>query len=136
MRKRTEAREYALQLLYKYDITAEPVTELDLFWVEDKEVAPPVNDFALQLVSGAIKHQEQIDKKISGFAANWELKRMAAVDRNVLRLGAFELLYLEDIPAKVSINEAVDLAKKYSGEEAGKFVNGILDSIKKDCGKA
>ncbi|HLD41390.1 MAG TPA: transcription antitermination factor NusB [Candidatus Omnitrophota bacterium] len=136
MRKRTEAREYALQLLYKYDITAEPVTELDLFWVEDKEIAPPVNDFALQLVSGAIKHQEQIDKKISGFAANWELKRMAAVDRNVLRLGAFELLYLEDIPAKVSINEAVDLAKKYSGEEAGKFVNGILDSIKKDCGKS
>ena len=135
MRKRTEAREYALQLLYKYDITAEPVTELDLFWVEDKEIAPPVNDFALQLVSGAIKHQEQIDKKISGFAANWELKRMAAVDRNVLRLGAFELLYLEDIPAKVSINEAVDLAKKYSGEEAGKFVNGILDSIKKECGK-
>ena len=136
MRKRTEAREYALQLLYKYDITAEPVTELDLFWVEDKEIAPPVNDFALQLVSGAIKHQEQIDKKISGFAANWELKRMAAVDRNVLRLGAFELLYLEDIPAKVSINEAVDLAKKYSGEEAGKFANGILDSIKKDCGKS
>ena len=136
MRKRTEAREYALQLLYKYDITAEPVTELNLFWVEDKEIAPPVNDFALQLVSGAIKHQEQIDKKISGFAANWELKRMAAVDRNVLRLGAFELLYLEDIPAKVSINEAVDLAKKYSGEEAGKFVNGILDSIKKDCGKS
>ena len=135
MRKRTEAREYALQLLYKYDITAEPVTELDLFWEEDKEIAPPVNDFALQLVSGAIKHQEQIDKKISGFAANWELKRMAAVDRNVLRLGAFELLYLEDIPAKVSINEAVDLAKKYSGEEAGKFVNGILDSIKKECGK-
>ena len=58
------------------------------------------------------------------------------MDRNVLRLGAFELLYLDDIPAKVSINEAVDLAKKYSGEEAGKFVNGILDSIKKDCGKA
>ena len=136
MRKRTEAREYALQQLYKYDITAEPVKVLDLFWVEDKEVEAPVNDFALQLVSGAIKHLKQIDKKISGFAANWELKRMAAVDRNVLRLGAFELLYLDDIPAKVSINEAVDLAKKYSGEEAGKFVNGILDSIKKDCGKA
>ena len=136
MRKRTEAREYALQQLYKYDITAEPVKDLDLFWVEDKEVDQPVNDFALQLVSGAIKHLKQIDKKISGFAANWELKRMAAVDRNVLRLGAFELLYLEDIPAKVSINEAIDLAKKYSGEEAGKFVNGILDSIKKDCGKA
>lgn len=136
MRKRTEAREYALQQLYKYDITAEPVKELDLFWVEDKEVEPPVNDFALALVAGAIKHLERIDKKISGFAANWELKRMAAVDRNVLRLGAFELLYLDDIPAKVSINEAVDLAKKYSGEEAGKFVNGILDSIKKDCGKA
>lgn len=136
MRKRTEAREYALQQLYKYDITAEPVKELDLFWVEDKEVEQPVNDFALVLVAGAIKHLERIDKKISGFAANWELKRMAAVDRNVLRLGAFELLYLDDIPAKVSINEAVDLAKKYSGEEAGKFVNGILDSIKKDCGKA
>lgn len=136
MRKRTESREYALQLLYKYDITALPVTELDLSWVEDKEVSAAVQDFAFGLVKGTIENIEWIDQKISSFAANWELKRMAAVDRNVLRLGAFELLYLDDIPAKVSINEAVDLAKKYSGEEAGKFVNGILDSIKKDCGKA
>ena len=100
MRKRTEAREYALQQLYKYDITAEPVKDLDLFWVEDKEVDQPVNDFALQLVSGAIKHLKQIDKKISGFAANWELKRMAAVDRNVLRLGAFELLLFGGYPGQ------------------------------------
>ena len=85
---------------------------------------------------GTIKYLEDIDKKVSGYATNWNLNRMAVVDRNVLRLGSFELLYLKDIPAKVSINEAVDLAKKYSGEDSGKFVNGILDRIKDECGKS
>lgn len=136
MRKRTEAREYALQFLYKHDITKDSIEELiNFFWIDDRQPQPEVNDFVLQLVSGVIEHIKDIDSKILSFADNWKLKRMAVVDRNVLRLAVFELLYLEDIPAKVSINEAVDLAKKYSSEESGKFVNGILDSIKKDCGK-
>lgn len=137
MRRRTKAREYALQLLYRFDITREPPGDWEPFWLQQEEdVNREIKDFTQAIVSGTLKHLDEIDKKISSFAANWQLKRMAVVDRNVLRMGAFELFYLEDIPAKVSINEAVDLAKKYAGEEAGKFVNGILDRIREDCGKS
>lgn len=135
MRKRTKAREYALQLLYRYDITREPDVGLEQFWQGQDEQSNEVKDFTRELVFGTLKHVKEIDEKISGFATNWELKRMAVVDRNVLRMSSFELLYLNDIPAKVSINEAVDLAKKYSGDESGKFVNGILDRIKEDSAK-
>ena len=135
MRRRTKAREYALQMLYRYEITKETFTDLEQFWQEQDEQDEELKEFTQELVSGALQNISDIDKKISNFAENWELNRMAVVDRNVLRMGSFELLYLKDIPAKVSINEAVDLAKKYSGEESGKFVNGILDRIKADCGK-
>lgn len=136
MRKRTQAREYALQLLYKYDIDKDSMSDWESFWQGQNEENQDIKDFTQEIVLGTIQHLEDIDKKISCFAENWELGRMAIVDRNVLRAGSFELLYLKDIPAKVSINEAVDLAKKYAGDESGKFVNGILDRIKADCGKA
>lgn len=137
MRRRTKAREYALQLLYRADITREFSGDWEPFWLkQDGEVNREIKDFTQAIVSGTLKHLDEIDKKISSFATNWQLKRMAVVDRNILRMGAFELFYLEDIPAKVSINEAVDLAKKYAGEEAGKFVNGILDRIREDFGKS
>lgn len=136
MRKRTKAREYALQLLYKYDITREAPGDLQSFWADQDEVSEDIRDFTEKLISGTLENLDAIDKKIAGFATNWQLKRMAVVDRNVLRIGSFELIYLKDIPAKVSINEAVDLAKKYSGEEAGKFVNGILDRIREELGKS
>lgn len=135
VRKRTKAREYALQLLYKYDITREGLEHLGAFWAEQDEASEDIKDFTEKLISGTLENLEEIDKKIASFATNWQLKRMAVVDRNVLRIGSFELIYLKDIPAKVSINEAVDLAKKYSGEEAGKFVNGILDRIREELGK-
>lgn len=136
MRKRTKAREYALQLLYCCDVTGEHLKDLSSFWAEQQdEVEEEVKNFAEIITSGVLTYKEAIDKKISAFATNWQLERMAVVDRNILRIGCFELFYLEDIPAKVSINEAVDLAKKYSGEEAGKFVNGVLDRIKEDSGK-
>jgi transcription antitermination factor NusB len=88
-----------------------------------------------ELVDGVAQHLEEIDAKIASYAANWELERMAVVDRNVLRMGSFELLYRQDIPPKVSINEAVELAKKFSGLASGKFVNGILDKIKQETKK-
>ena len=136
MRKRTQAREYALQLLYEYDIIKDFPDSLTSFWSRQEEpVDEEVKGFAEELVQGIVRYLKDIDKKVSGYAANWNLNRMAVVDRNVLRLGSFELLYLKDVPAKVSINEAVDLAKKYSGEDSGKFVNGILDRIKDECGK-
>lgn len=133
MRKRTLARELAVQVLYKIDVTHEaPVKALEDFWSGQEKVSQLVRDFTSRLVEGVIEHKEKIDKEISLYAQNWKLERIAVVDRNILRIGLFELLYCEDIPPKVSINEAIDLAKKYSGLEAGKFVNGVLDKIRSE----
>ena len=133
MRKRTRAREFALQVLYQIDITSDNAdAALDNFWQshQDEEIEKDLKQFTSELVKGVRDNLESIDEKISKYAANWHLKRMAVVDRNILRLGACELITRQDIPPKVSINEAVELAKKYSGIEAGKFVNAILDKIK------
>jgi transcription antitermination factor NusB len=138
MRKRTKAREFALQVLYQMDITHdEPEASLDNFWQahSDEDIAQEIKDFTKELVEGAQSNLAQIDAKISQYAANWKLERMATVDRNILRMSCFELMFRNDIPPKVSINEAVDLAKKYSGLEAGKFVNAILDKIKLETNK-
>lgn len=133
MRKRTHAREFALQVLYQMDITHDKYPAcLENFWAAhaDEEIDKDLKDFTAALVEGVAKNLEAIDKKIAQYATNWQLKRMAVVDRNVMRLSSFELVFRSDIPPKVSINEAVELAKKYSGPEAGKFVNAILDKIK------
>ncbi len=134
MRKRTQAREFAVQFLYQLDITRRDIdSSLVDFWQNsEEEVSDEVKNFASELIKGTIDNLSALDKKLSQHATNWQLERMAVVDRNILRLGAFELLFRADIPPKVSINEAVDLAKKYSGLEAGKFVNGILDKLKSD----
>ncbi|PIQ90841.1 MAG: transcription antitermination factor NusB [Candidatus Omnitrophica bacterium CG11_big_fil_rev_8_21_14_0_20_41_12] len=133
MRKRTKAREYVLQMLYQVDITRGDWKEVfESFWQSNKldDTAADSKDFSTELLGGVVGHLEDIDKKISKYAANWQLERMAFVDRNIMRLGCFELLYRQDIPPKVAINEAVELAKKYSGIESGKFVNAILDQVK------
>ncbi len=133
MRKRSKAREYVLQMLYQVDITRGPWQEIfENFWGSQghEDSSEELRDFSAQLLKGAVEHLPEIDNKISLYAANWQLERMAFVDRNIMRLGCFELLFREDIPPKVAINEAVELAKKYSGSESGKFVNAILDKIK------
>lgn len=134
MRKRSIAREYALQILYEIDITQQKEEEvLKDFWENQlEEVDPLIKEFTNFLVKGVMGNIKEIDEKISSYSQNWNLKRMAVVDRNILRLGSFELLFCNDIPPKVSINEAVELAKRFSGQEAAKFVNGILDKIKQD----
>lgn len=131
MRKRTLAREFAIQILYQIDITHDRHTEsLENFWQAQKDVDEEVKNFTSQLVKGVADNSKAIDTKIARHATNWKLKRMAVVDRNILRLVGFELMFRNDIPPKVSINEGVELAKKYSGLEAAKFVNGVLDKIK------
>jgi len=133
MRKRTKAREYVLQMLYQVDITGGAWQDtLKTFWESNDQgdISAELKGFSAQLFEGVIEHMQEIDKKISKYAANWQLERMAFVDRNIMRLGCFELIFREDIPPKVAINEAVELAKKYSGSESGKFVNAILDQIK------
>jgi len=133
MRKRSKAREYVLQMLYQIDITGADCEDvLKNFWESraEEDVSAELKEFSSGLLQGAVQHLQEIDSKISKYAANWQLERMAFVDRNIMRLGCFELFFREDIPPKVAINEAVELAKKYSGSESGKFVNAILDKIK------
>lgn len=132
MRKRTLARECALKILYKIEIGKDSVREsMEDFWSR-QEAVPDVKDFTEKLVQGTHGNLSGIDSIISKYAENWEIKRIAVIDKNVLRLGIFELLYMDDIPAKVSINEAIELAKKYGDVDSGKFVNGILDKIRKE----
>ena len=155
MGKRREARERAVQFLFQHDLN--PVADLpgalEHFWesqraaaiAEEKggarwgqpvELPPPtaeeaaVREFADPLIRGALEHREEADEIIRKHAKNWELHRIAAVDRNVMRLAIYEMLHREDIPPVVSINEAVDIAKKFSTQDSGKFVNGILDKVK------
>ncbi len=134
MRKRTKARELVLQLLYQADLTHANATDLlrEFFAMEAHEGEDPdIKAFASELVTSICEHLDEIDRQISESATNWQLDRMATVDRNILRLAGFELLFRDDIPPKVAINEAVELAKKYGDLESGKFVNGILDKINK-----
>jgi len=151
---RREARERAIQFLYQHDLNAPADLDgaLEHFWrsqqaaaQDDKktpgpgeatELPPPtaheaaVRLFADPLIRGALEHRDESDALIQKFAQNWSLQRIAVVDRNVLRLAIYEMFHREDIPPVVSINEAVDIAKKFSTQDSGKFVNGLLDRVK------
>ncbi|MFH1879009.1 MAG: transcription antitermination factor NusB [Candidatus Omnitrophota bacterium] len=130
MRRRTLSREIALKILYAMDITNESVQDCaEKIWDYEKEDDDLVREFTDFLVFGVSEYKNEVDALISRYAANWELSRMATIDRNVLRIATFELLHAPDIPPKVAINEAIDLAKKYGDKDSGKFVNGILDKI-------
>lgn len=136
MGKRRQAREFAVQFLFQGDFNpdchkSDMDDALRLFW-EDKETTDDVKHFATELIQGTIAHQTHVDELIRKYTENWELNRVAAVDRNVLRLAIYEMLHRPDVPPVVSINEAVDIAKKFSTAESGKFVNGILDRARKD----
>jgi transcription antitermination protein NusB len=132
MRKRTKAREYALQILYAVDITKDdPQDCIKRFWEGNDETSSDVRKFAADLVLGVSDKKSEIDIMIAKYTTNWQINRMAVIDRNVLRFAAFELLFIKDIPPKVSINEAIDIAKKFGGPDSGKFVNGVLDKINK-----
>jgi len=132
MRKRTQSREYALKILYQAELTRREIhLASEKFWSEFESIDEHVRSFSDRLTSGVEENCQKIDDKISEHATNWQLKRMAVIDRNILRIGVFELIYADDIPPKVTINEAVELAKKYGDIESSKFVNGILDKIHK-----
>ncbi|MBI2447472.1 MAG: transcription antitermination factor NusB [Candidatus Omnitrophica bacterium] len=135
MRKRTRAREFALKALYQIEMTKDNCPDsLATFW-SDHKAEEDVKEFAAGLVSGTIENLKKIDEVIARHTDNWEISRMAKVDRNIMRMAAYELLFRDDIPPRVSINEAVDIAKKYGDMESGKFVNGVLDSIKGEIDK-
>jgi len=130
MRKRTQARELALQLMYQLDLRGDEILDEVNAALAPQAGDPEMLDFARELVHGCREKQSEIDRQIEEVAKNWQLKRMAAIDRNILRLATYELLYREDIPPLVTINEAIDIAKKFSTKNSGPFVNGILDNIR------
>ena len=155
MGKRREARERAVQFLFQHDLSPPEDLERALleFWdtqraaaiADDKgpahwgqpiELPPPTAEeaeerlFAEPLIRGTLQHRDAIDEQIKKHVKNWDFNRIAAVDRNVMRLAIYEMLHREDIPPVVSINEAVDIAKKFSTNDSGKFVNGVLDRVK------
>jgi N utilization substance protein B len=131
--KRRLARELAIQFLYQHDMSGGSLAEeLPLFWTTQQDINDAARQFAEELIRGAVEHRDVINEKIEKYTQNWELQRIAAVDRNILRLAIYEMLFRDDIPPVVSINEAVDIAKKFSTPESGAFVNGILDRFKTD----
>ena len=155
MGKRREARERAVQVVFQHELNPpeDLKAALNQFWESQREAAvaqekdgatwgqavelpPPTADeaamrlFAEPLIEGVLRHRDELDEVIRKHTLNWELHRIAAVDRNILRLAIFEMLHRDDIPPVVSINEAVDIAKKFSTQDSGKFVNGILDKVK------
>ncbi len=131
MRKRTRARELALQFLYEVDLLggAERAETLEAFLDRLAADDDEVRSFARELAVGVLEQRDELDRTIGRVAENWRIERMAIVDRNVLRIAAWELLFRGDIPRKVTINEAIDLVKRFSSEESGAFVNGILDHL-------
>ena len=132
MGKRRQSREIALKLLYAYDVTQEPAADLlQAPWIES--LGPEsIRRFALTLVSGVIRHRDEIDALVQAWSMNWSLERIGVIERNILRFAICELLFLSDIPPNVTINEAVEVAKRYGTDEAPSFINGILDRIKQE----
>jgi len=124
-------------MLYQADIRrASPQQILDEFWQGREPMSAEVKAFASALFTGTVQHRQEIDAVIAARADNWGLNRMAVIDRNILRLGVFELLHSEGVPPKVCINEAIELAKRFGDAESGKFINGILDAIHKNRASA
>ena len=137
MGKRREGREAAVQLLFHWDMNVRQPLEqssLDGFW-QLRTANQATMEFATRVAIGAIAEQGTIDEKISRYTANYELKRISAVDRNILRVAIYEMLFCNDVPPIVAINEAIDIAKKFGTEESGKFVNGVLDRVKLDLNR-
>ena len=134
MRKRTKSREIALKILYAWEITDD---SLDICCEEylknNNSEEDVVVEYAERLVSGIGSNIKKIDEMILSHATNWRLDRMATIDRNIIRIASFELVFMEDMPPKVAINEAIEMAKKYGSRDSGNFVNGILDKIKDEC---
>jgi N utilization substance protein B len=126
---RRKARELALQILYQIELTQQPANEVLLLFSSYLYPQKGLEDFTRRLVYGVKEHQQKIDQVLRQYSENWSLERISAVDRNILRIGIFELLFCPDIPPKVSINEAIELGKKFGTEKSAAFINGILDKI-------
>jgi len=126
------SREMALKVLFQIDLVSTNIEEALKYTFEDGEFSDEVKEFSLILVNGVLSNLSKIDKSISNYTNNWSLERITNIDRNILRIAIYEILYLNNIPKSVSINEAVELAKKYGTKSSFSFVNGVLGKIDKN----
>lgn len=136
MSNRHLARTIAMQTLFCWDFNGRQENDIDKLIEQNfKQFAPKFNDhgFVKSIINGVIKNSAEIDKYITKYATEWPLEQITIVDRNILRIGVYELVFDKDIPAKVAINEAIEIAKTFGGESSGKFVNGVLGAIYKDA---
>jgi N utilization substance protein B len=133
MTRRSRAREVALQLLFQRDHNPGVDRSGIERFVQDRLRDSALREFCLNLNDGVINHLEEIDRRLAGSAENWRLPRMATVDRNVLRLGAYELLYTQETPAAVAFDEAIELARRYGSADSAAFVNGVLDRLRREA---
>lgn len=136
MKQRSYARELALQLLYQTEIQGASDSNIESFWEQIEEdkgsaVGHDTRVFAMALYKGVRSNADDLDKEIAKVSEHWDVNRMAVIDRNLLRIGVFELLHEQDTPGKVVMNEAIELAKRFGDPESSKFINGILDKIHK-----
>jgi len=126
---RRKSRELAVQILYQLELNkADAEHGLERFW-ENFPHADDVKEFANRLVAGALEHKKKIDRIIAKTSTNWAFNRIAPVDLGILRMAVFEICFCEDIPYKVTLNEAIELAKKFGTEKSGAFINGVLDNV-------
>ena len=132
MGRRSRSREFALQALYQLNITKQDVNAVLAQFQEHFLPGGEADEFLRRLVLGVLEHREELDRLIERYSENWRLDRIDVIDRNILRMALFELLYCQDIPPKVTINEAIDLGKRYGSEDSGSFINGILDRIQNE----
>jgi len=130
MKNRRKARELAMQALFYMDMSQNDSKEAIKLLCENFVTSKRNLPFFLELINGVIKAMSEIDSIIERFSSNWKISRMSIVDRNIMRLAVYEMLFCGDIPSKVSINEAIDIGKKFGTKESGAFINGILDSIR------
>lgn len=132
MTKRRRARELALRILYQWEIQKGDIEpQIEVFWKQNP-THPDVQSFATRIAMGACRHIEEIDSIIERFSENWTMDRISIVDKNIMRSSIYEMLYEREIPSKVSINEAIEIAKRYGTEDSSQFVNGILDRVKRE----
>jgi N utilization substance protein B len=130
--RRRKSREFALQVLYQLNITKQDATKALTQFQENFLPNEEADDFLKRLVLGVIEHYAELDRLIERYSENWRLDRINMIERNILRMALFELLYCEEIPPKVTLNEAIDLGKRYGSEESGSFINGLLDRIQNE----
>ena len=139
-------REFAMQYLFQVDVVGvdDQTKALEIFWsqVEDSEILPmnriyrKGREFAENIIAGVCEHLELLDETIESASVKWNVDRMVVVDKNLMRIAAFEMMFCEDVPAPVSIDEAIEIAKDFSDEKSAKFINGILNKIKENIEKS